>query len=391
MREPWIRGAAMTRFDKHVDRSARDLVEEALSDALSDADLEVEDVQAAFVGNAVAGLISGQESMRAQSVLRRTGLMGTPIVNVENADASGSTALHLAWQAVAFGAYDCVVALGYEKLDHRDRARSYRAINAGMDLSELSDIFGPRAGEERSVLLQLSGAHARGDGRPRFDADLLAQVSVKNHYHASLNPCAQYRQPVTVEQVLASRTIAGPLTQLMCAPLSDGAACVIVCSPRFARARRGGVRIAASVLRSGRGDDLRKPMTLGAAARQAYETSGVGPEDLDVAEVHDVTAIGELFVCGELGFWRRGAEARMMAERATWLGGRLPVNPSGGLIARGHPMGATGIAQVVELTWQLEGRCGPRQVPEARTALADNIGGWVGADVGAGVIHVLVR
>src|SRR6266511_1914669 len=138
MRDVWIRGAAMTRFGKHVDRAARELVEEALAGAVRDADLELQDVQAAYVGNAVAGMVSGQECMRAQTVLRRTGLMGLPIVNVENADASGSTALHLAWQAVAYGVHDCVVALGYEKLDHRDRARSSRAINSGMDLSELS-------------------------------------------------------------------------------------------------------------------------------------------------------------------------------------------------------------------------------------------------------------
>jgi acetyl-CoA acetyltransferase len=381
----------MTCFGKHVHRTSRELVEEVVAGALRDADLEPNDVQAAYVGNALAGVISGQESMRAQTVLRRTGLMGTPIVNVENADASGSTALHLAWQAVAHGIHDCVVALGYEKLDHQDRARSYRAINSGMDLSELSDIFGPGAGQEQSVLLQLSGAHSRGDGRDRFRTEPLALVSVKNHLHASLNPFAHYREAVTVEQVLAAKRVAGPLTRLMCAPLSDGAACVVLCAPDLRRARRGGARIAASVLRSGRGDDLRRPMTLRAAARRAYETAGLGPEDLDIAEVHDVTAIAELFVCGELGFCPGGDVERLVVDRTTWLGGALPVNTSGGMLARGHPLGATGIAQVVELTWQLEGRCGRRQVPLARAGLADNVGGWIGADVGAGVIHILVR
>ena len=391
MREVWIRGAAMTRFGKHVDRTARDLVEEVVSGSLRDAELEVQDVQAAYVGNAVSGIVSGQECMRAQTVLRRTGLMGTPIVNVENADASGSTALHLAWQAVAHGVHDCVVALGYEKLAHDDRAKSYRAINSGMDLSELSDIFGPGAGQEQSVLLQFSGAHSRGDGRDRFRTEPLALVAVKNHYHASLNPCAHYQEPVTVEQVLAARHVAGPLTRLMCAPLTDGAACVVLCAADLGRGRRGGARIAASVLRSGRGDDLRLPMTLRAAARSAYDIAGLGPEDLDLAEVHDVTAIAELFVCGELGFCPREEVERLVVDRTTWLGGALPVNTSGGLLARGHPLGATGVAQVVELTWQLEGRCGPRQVPSARAGLADNVGGWIGSDIGAGVIHILVR
>jgi acetyl-CoA acetyltransferase len=391
MREAWIRGAAMTRFGKHADRTARDMVEEVVAGALADAGLQPLDVQAVYAGNAVGGVISGQECMRAQTVLRRTGLMGVPIVNVENADASGSTALHLAWQAVAHGAHDCALALGYEKLDHLDRARSYRAINSGMDLSELSDVFGPTSYGEHSVLLQLSGAISRSDGRERFESGPLALVSVKNHYHASLNPYAHYPEPVTVEQVLASRPIAGPLTRLMCAPLSDGAACAIVCANGFLRARRGGARIAASILRSGRGDDLRVSMSLRAAVRTAYETAGLGPEDLDVAEVHDVTAIGELYACGELGFCPRDEVARLVVDRTTWLGGRLPVNPSGGLLARGHPPGATGIAQAVELTWQLEGRCGGRQVPNARAGLADNVGGWIGSDIGAGVIHILVR
>ena len=390
MREVWIRGAAMTPFGKHSDRSARDLVEEAVAGALRDAEVAARDVQFVYVANALAGAIGGQECMRAQTVLRRTGLMGVPMASVENADCSGSTALHLACQAVAHGTYDCAVVVGYEKFDHENRARSYRAVNSCMDLSELADIFGTES-HDRSVLLQYSGAHSAGNGSDIFAPGPLAAVSVKNHYHASLNPCAHYREPVTAEQVLASRQIAGPLTQLMCAPLSDGAASLVVCAGDLPAARRGGVRIAASVLRSGRGDDLRMPWSLRPAARHAYETAGLGPEDLDVAEVHDMTAIAELFVCGQLGFYRPGEVDRVMAERETWLGGRLPVNPSGGLLARGHPLGATGVAQVVELTWQLEGRCGPRQVESARTALADNIGGWIGSDVGAGVIHILVR
>jgi len=391
MKEVWIRGAAMTPFGKHVDRGARDLVEEAVAGALSDAGLQPDHVQSVYVSNALAGVIDGQECMRAQSVLRRTGLMGVPMVAVENAGCSGSTALHLAWQAVAHGAHDCVLAVGYEKFDHHDRARSYRALNSGVDLTELSDVFGPESSLDGTVLLQYSGAPPTGSGTDSYDAISLALVSVKNHYHASLNPCAHYREPVTVEQVLASPRIAGPLTRLMCAPLSDGAACVVVCAEDFAAGRRGGARIAASVLRSGRGDDLRAAWSLRPAAMRAYEAAGLGPEDLDVAEVHDVTSITELVACGMLGLFRLGEADRVMAERTTWLGGRLPVNPSGGLLARGHPLGATGVAQVVELTWQLEGRCGGRQVESARAALSDNFGGWIGSDVGAGAIHILVR
>src|SRR5215469_11600467 len=149
MRDVWIRGAAMTPFGKHLDRSARELVEQAVADALRDAELHPGDVQFAYVANALGGVIGGQECMRAQTVLRRTGLMGVPMVSVENADCSGSAALHLACQAVAYEVYDCVLVVGYEKFDHKDRARSYRALNSGMDLSELSDIFGPETRGDR--------------------------------------------------------------------------------------------------------------------------------------------------------------------------------------------------------------------------------------------------
>ena len=391
MRDVRIRGAAVTRFGLHPDRSARDLVEEAVAAALNDAGVEPQDVQAAFVGNAAAGLVNGQESIRGQVVLRRTGLMGLPIVNVENADASSSTALHLAWQAVAGGLRDCVVVLGYEKLDHRDRARSYQALNATMDLTELADVFGPHAGEERNVLLDLSGATSSGDGRYRFDRELLAEVAVKNRYHGSLNPCAHLQSTVTAEQVLSSRTVAGPLTKLMCAPFSDGAACLVLCSADFRRSRPGGVRVVASVLASGRGDDLRRLPSAVAAVREAYEAAAAGPEDLDVVEVHDATAVVEMYVYERLALCRPDDAGRLVRERTTWLGGRLPVNTSGGLIARGHPMGATGAAQIVELAWQLEDRCGARQVPGARLALAYSVGGWVGSDVGACCVHILQR
>jgi acetyl-CoA acetyltransferase len=175
----------------------------------------------------------------------------------------------------------------------------------------------------------------------------------------------------------------------MCAPLSDGAACLVLCAGRFGRARAGGARIAASVLSSGRGDDMRRRFSVGLAARQAYEMAGVSPEELDVVELYDATAVSELYLYSELGLCREGEVERFVREGVTALGGRLPVNPSGGLLGRGHAIGATGVAQVVELTRQLEGRCGPRQVPSARLALAENTGGWLGSDVAACCMHVL--
>jgi acetyl-CoA acetyltransferase len=381
----------MTRFGKHADRSARDLVEEAVAEALRDADLLAGDVAAVYLGNAVGGAISGQEALRAPTVLRRTGLMGVPIFGIENADASGSTALHLAWQAVAYGACDCAVAVGYEKLDHADRTRTYRAINSLMDLGEVSEMFGDGSSSQPSVALRISGAFSWGDGSRRFGIEPLALVAVKNRQHGSLNPCAHHQEMVTVEQVKQSKPFAGMLTRLMVPSLSDGAACVVLCADGFPRGRRPSAAIAASVLRSGRADDLRTWDVTRALARRAYDMAGIGPEDLDLAEVHDLTAVGELYAYAELGFCADGEAERLVEDRVTWLGGRMPVNTSGGCIARGNPFGATGIAQVVEVALQLEGRCGPRQVTSARVGLTHNIGGWIGTDLAAEVIHILAR
>lgn len=389
MREVWIRGAAMTTFGKHADRQARELVEEAVAAALRDAEIEPGDVQAAYVGNASAGLMTGQECIRAQTVLRRTGLMGIPMMSVENACASSSTALHLGWQAVAGGIHDCVAVVGYEKLHHEDRSVSHRALRAFSDLDEEAEVLGGGGHGGPGLALTMYGAASTGGGEDLFEPEALALVSVKNHYHGSLNPYARYRREVSVEEVLSSRPVAGALTQLMCAPAGDGAACLVLCAPEVRKARRGGARIAASVLESSRGDDLRQPFTIQRAVRAAYEAAGVGPEDLDVLELHDATSVGELLVYPYLGLCDFGDAPGLLRDRVTWLGGRVPANPSGGLLSRGHPAGATGAAQVVELVWQLEGRCGPRQVPSARVGLAENPGGWLGSDAAACALHIL--
>jgi acetyl-CoA acetyltransferase len=390
MAEVFVAGAAMTRFGKHLERSSRELVEEAVAGVLRDAELQPGDIGACYVGNAVSGLMNGQESIRGQVVLRNTGLLGAPIVNVENACASSSTALHLARQAVASGEHDHVLVVGYEKLYDQDRQKSFRAFNASMDLEEMQRRF-PSGGEGRSVFMDLYASFSDSespDARPAgADVEALGMVSVKNHHHGALNPLSQFREEVSLEAVLGSRKIAGPLTLLMCSPLSDGAAALVL----SARPRNGSrVRVAASVLVSGRGDDRSKPDAVTRGAARAYERSGLGPEDLDVVELHDATAIAELQLYEELGLCAAGEAARLVLDRETWLGGRLPVNPSGGLLARGHPIGATGAAQVVELAWQLQGRCDRRQVPGAKVALAQNAGGWVGTDAAACAVHVLV-
>ena len=380
----------MTRFGKHLERSGRDLAEEAVATVLRDADLEPDSIQAAFVGNAADGLMSGQESIRAQVVLRRTGLMGVPLVNVENGCATASTALHLGWQAVAGGMHDCVLVLGWEKLCHEDRMRPLIALNASTDLSELAEYWSDGRKRDHSAFVGLYGAFASGSGQDRFSSESLGLVSVKNHEHGALNPCARYSRQVTLDEVLGSRQLAGPLTLLMCSMLSDGAAGLLL-SATAPPPGEPAVRVAASALVSGRGDDMRRPTSVQRAAREAMETAGAGVEDMDVMELHDATSVAELGLYEEMGLCTQGDAEKLIRDRVTWLSGRLPVNTSGGMLARGLPIGATGLAQVVELALQLRGRCGARQVPGARLGLAQNAGGWVGTDAAACCVHILER
>ena len=230
MQKVRVAGAGMSKFGKFLDRGLRDLAEEAVRNTLEDTGIEVREINAAYVSNSVAGLITGQETIRGQVVLRKTGLMGIPIVNVENACASASTAFHLGWTAVASGMYDCVLALGVEKLSDPDKAKSLRAFNSAVDVSELAEIEkrlgrSDEGGRDRSLFMDLyismlsAGAPSSQEALGGITREQMALVSVKNHYHGSLNPYAQYREEVTLEQVLQSRPVVGPLTVLMCSPL----------------------------------------------------------------------------------------------------------------------------------------------------------------------------
>ncbi len=390
----------MTRFGKYLDRGLRDLAEEAVRNVVQDAGLDIQEIHAAYVSNSVAGLITGQEAIRGQVMLRHTGLMGIPIVNVENACASASTAFHLAWMAVASGMYDCALALGVEKLSDPDKAKSFRAFNSAVDVSELAEIEkrlgrSSEGASDRSLFMDLyismlnSGASDSQGAVGGITREQMALVSVKNHYHGSLNPYAQYREAVTLEQVLQSRRVVGPLTVLMCSPLGDGAAAVLITSEEFARSKGlKGPRVDASVLVSGRGDDRSMAPSTRRAATQAYEMAGISPEDVDVAEVHDAVAPAELSIYEDLRFCAPGEGPKLVADRITWLGGRLPVNTSGGLLSRGHPIGATGLGQIVEVVWQLQGKAGKRQVENCKVGLTQNGGGHIGFDAAAMAIHL---
>jgi acetyl-CoA acetyltransferase len=406
-REVFVLGVGMTRFGKHVDRTMKSLAGEALRAAIEDAGLEREALDAAFVGNAVQGIMDGQECVRGQVVLREHGIGGIPMVNVENACASASSALHLAWQAVAGGFHDCVLALGMEKLYHPDKTRSFAALAGAVDVELLAQLKAALASMQRA-----EGGGNRGGGRSLFmdvyaaaarqhmarygtTVEHFAAIAAKNSLHGSLNPRAQYQQAHTVAEVLAAPIIAAPLTRLMCSPIGDGAAAaVVVAGDRLERLRRQGVvpppiRIAASVLATGRDRGAGEPDPVAGAARAAYEQAGIDPTDVDVAEVHDATAPAELMIYEELGFCPEGEGARLVDAGDTALGGRRPVNPSGGLLSKGHPVGATGLAQIVELVDQLRGRAGRRQVEGARVGLAENAGGAVRGDPAAVAIHIL--
>lgn len=378
-----VAGVGMTKFGRHPAMSTRALATQVVNTALVDAGLRSEDIQAVYVGNSVEGLTTGQESIRGQVALRETGLLGIPIFNVENACSSGSTAFHLAWQSVVSGVAECVLAVGFEKLVMPDKERVFRAFDSTMDLTEMRSKY-PAPSAERSVYMD----HYAACALPADGVEILARIAAKNHTHGSRNPVAQFQHPYTADDVLASRTVVGPLTLFMCAALSDGGAAAILVSREFAR-RRGvtGVPVVASVLVTGTGEAC-GVRAVPRAVAAAYDVAGVGPSDLDLVELHDATALAECELYSDIGLCEAGDEGRLLDTGEAYLGGSRPVNPSGGLIARGHPIGATGIAQIVEVTNQLRGRSGDRQVDGARTGLTQNVGGLLGDDVASATAHI---
>jgi len=405
MRDVVVTGVGMTRFGKFLDRGIRSLAEEAVRSALEDAGVEPAGVQIAFFSNAVGGLITGQEMIPGQAALRHTGVLGVPLFNVENACASASSAFHLAWMTVASGMNDVALAVGAEKLTHPDKTVSFRAIGTAVDLEQLHKLTAttegdkgggaPQDGQEKrsffmDVYATMAREYMRSSGATVED---FAEVAVKNHLHGTLNPYAQYREAVTRQDVLASREIAGPLTLLMCSPIGDGAAAAVLCSRQAARRLevRNPVYVRASVVVSGRDRDPDEETAVERAAERAYEAAGVAPSDLDVVEVHDAAAPAELMVYEELGLCGKGEGPGLLASGDTRLGGRQPVNPSGGLLSKGHPIGATGIGQIVEVVWQLRGQAGDRQVDGARIGLTENGGGFLGTDPAAMSVHLFSR
>jgi acetyl-CoA acyltransferase len=413
MRVVKIIGGVFTKFGKLMDRNLKSIAAEAVEGAVRDAGIKKDQIQAAWVGNAAQGVLDGQEMIRGQVVLHPMGISGIPVINVENACASSSTALNEAWARVALGEIDVALVLGMEKMYYEDKKKSLKVFAAGMDVEILAQFMeiakqmekqieeDRREGAEgkkkvagRSIFMDVYAMAARRHMEMYGTTQRqLAAISSKNHFHASMNPLAQHQKKWSLEEVLNDVEVAYPLTRAMCAPIGDGAAALIVCSDDFAKKVGASHRvdIAATVLASGETTPEGQEAPMTRLAKKAYERAGIGPQDVDLAEVHDATAFGELGNTEALMFCPKGEGGPFAEAGHTALGGKIPVNVSGGLESMGHPVGATGARQVAELFLHLTGRAGKRQVEGARVGLSQNGGGTVGNSEAALSIIVLKK
>lgn len=411
MQDVYIIGLGMIRFNKYPDRDVRDMAHEVIKQSLKDAGLEKEKIQAAYFSNTFWGMFDNQHSIRGEVVLRSMGIGEIPVVNVENACAGASTALHLAYTGIRAGMYDVALVFGSEKITNPNKSLSLSAYatcmdvgNFGKQMKLMEEInqqlnFTPPEGEAapgvgRSIFMDAYAMGARWHMK-KFGSTQkqLAVICAKNHFHGSLNPLAQYQQDMTVEEVLADNPVAYPLTRSMCAPVGDGAAAAIVCSEEFLKKLTGArpIKVRASVLGTGIDRSIDGPDIGERLAKLAYNIAGVGPQDISLAELHDATAYGELHQTENMGFCPLGEGGLYAETGATRLGGKQPVNTSGGLETRGHPIGASGLAQIYELGIQLRGEAGKRQVEGARLGLAENGGGSIGVEEAAMCIHILEK
>ncbi|HQG31282.1 MAG TPA: thiolase family protein [Deltaproteobacteria bacterium] len=407
----YVIGVGMNRFGKYLDGSVRGMAKEAVDLVLKDAGLGKNDIQAAYVSNTFWGMFSNQHSIRGEVMLWDIPMRGIPIVNCENACAGASTALHLGYTAIKAGMYDVVLALGSEKITHENKALSLSAYATCMDVENFARHIEMFQEVSRQINFKVpEGETPPGAGRSIFmDAYAmgarwhmnkygstkrqLAVICSKNHFHGSLNPNAQFQEPMTVDEVMNAKPVTYPLTVPMCAPVGDGAAAAILCSEKYLKKLNGArpVKILASVLGSGSGRDLDGEDIGERLSKQAYEIAGVGPNDLSLAELHDATAYGELHQYEAMGFCAPGEGGPLAESGATTLGGRIPVNTSGGLECRGHPIGASGLAQIVEVVTQLRGEAGKRQVEGARIGLTENGGGNLGVEEASMTIHIFEK
>src|SRR5438105_14837066 len=367
-RDVCVIGVGMTKFER-CERDFTELVREAVTDALGMASVSPDDFEQAF-----AGYVNGM-STQGQRALYGMGIGGLPVYNVHNYCSTGSSALHLGYQAIAAGMNECVLAFGFEKMQKGPLEKQLTGLD---DIAKETDKGAP------PIAARMFGDGGRqhmelyGTTKEQF-----AKVSVKNHRHSVNNPRSQYQAACSLEEVLAARMVYDPLTILQCCPTSDGAGAAILCSEEFAK--KQGVSRPVKIVAQAMATDKMEDFAMGPlgmigvgmsrrAAKAVYEQAGLGPEDVQVIELHDCFSTNELVTYESLGLCDEGQGGRLIDDDQVTYGGKWVVNPSGGLLSKGHPLGATGLAQCAELVWQLNGMAEKRQVDGARLALQHNVG-----------------
>jgi len=412
MNDIYVVGVGMTPFGRLLDRSVYDMVDEAVGLALKDAGATTADVGSVYYSTMTNGMLQGQTGIPGPIAMRRIGIEGVPVFSVENACASGSSAFNLATLALRAGQCDIALAVGAEKMNIPDKAKMFAVFDGGWDVSTVEQnkqtllamgegiVPPPGTVSERpySVFMDVYASIARNHMlRYGTTQRQIAAVAAKNHQHSVHNPLSQFQQAFSIEEVLASPAICYPLTTLMCSPISDGAAAVLLCNAdglkRLKNSGDRAVRVLASIVQTGTNRGLDEPEKIIAhlAAKKAYALAGVNPSDVDVAEVHDASAIGEILNAESLMLVPFG-EGGPAAERGDFtVGGRMPINPSGGLESKGHPIGATGLGQIHELVTQLRGEAGKRQVEGARIAIQENGGGLFGIEEAVVAVNILAN
>jgi len=407
MRDVAIVGAGMIKFGKYPEKSIKDLVRESVTETLKDAGIDKSMLEAAYVGSAAPGIMTGQEQIKAQVTLSAMGIDTIPMYNIENACASSSSAFNLAYTAVGAGVYDCALVVGFEKLYDKDKMKSFMALGTAVDIENVmqfledfmkkqgknESIMSSDSGKSKSIFMDMYAYYTRTYmERYGLTQEHFAKIAVKSHKNGALNPHAQYQKEVTIEEVLNSGDISYPLTKLMCSPICDGAAAAIICSrEKAAQFTTTPIWVEASVVGSGRvshdlGDTLTKRL-----GPKAFEKAGIGPEDINLIEVHDATSPSEIITLIELGIIPGEDAPRAIDEGWLELNGRKPSNTSGGLASKGHPIGATGLGQIHEVVQQLRGNAGKRQVANAKVGMTHNGGGILGVDAAAMALHIFKR
>lgn len=397
----------MTPFGRHLDKSHTQLTQQAVLAALADGGVKPADLELAIYANVIQGFFAGEMSIPGEYALRPLGIEGLQVMHVEAACASATLALHTAYNYIKAGIVDVALVVGAEKLYTDDREKKFAVFKQPLDAEEAARYLHKTQGmlyplpagidtTSKNIMMDAYAAQARLHMQTfGTTARQIAAVAAKNHQHSVSNPLSQYQNAMSIEEVMAAPLVAWPLTVPMCAPISDGAAAAILCSQealsRFGDARPVKVRAVAS--RSGsdrKADDYEQHVTR-LAVRPLYEQAGVDAGDIDVAEVHDASASGEIIQTEALGLCGAGQGGFDAEAGQTRLGGRIPVNVSGGLVSKGHPLGATGLAQIHELVLQLRGQAGSRQVPGAKLALAENSGGFYGVEDGLSALTLMEK